>query len=83
MLSLRSLKTICKTRLISIVRFSSTKKKFEDVDICNIRNLGILAHIDAGIWQLCVLIIIVVCVHRQNNFNRTDALLFRPYQPNG
>ncbi|RZC34417.1 ribosome-releasing factor 2, mitochondrial, partial [Asbolus verrucosus] len=48
MFLIRNFKTVYKPRLIDCLRHNSTRKKFEDVDINNIRNIGILAHIDAG-----------------------------------
>ncbi|EFA06892.2 ribosome-releasing factor 2, mitochondrial [Tribolium castaneum] len=43
-----SARAFFKPRLVKYFRYSSTKKKFEDVDVSKIRNIGILAHIDAG-----------------------------------
>ncbi|XP_044264059.1 ribosome-releasing factor 2, mitochondrial [Tribolium madens] len=48
MFSLISARAFFKPRLVKYFRYSSTKKKFEDVDVSKIRNIGILAHIDAG-----------------------------------
>jgi elongation factor G len=42
------LRSTFKPRIFSYLRYNSTKKKFEDVDANRIRNIGILAHIDAG-----------------------------------
>jgi elongation factor G len=42
------LRSTFKPRIFSYLRYNSTKKKFEDVDVNRIRNIGILAHIDAG-----------------------------------
>lgn len=40
-----------KTVVIEYMNFSTTAK-FKEADINNIRNIGILAHIDAGMEQL-------------------------------